>query len=192
MSSGRNDAAGGILRRVENDQLGTICDQIAKLIDVQRETAALAQRDRHRLRALETNHRFENRKAGVGENGFVAFLEQRDDGEVHHRLAARDHAHVLRPHLDAARARNVAGDGLPQFRQALRWAVFRPAFRERFLAGRDYVGRRRKVRLADFEMNDALALRFERARLYQDVERRFDPNTGHFVDQMHGYHVTPA
>ena len=129
--------------------------------------------------AEEANHRFVNREAGVGVDHFIARLEQRQHGEENDRFAARHHRNVLRAHADAARGRNVGGDGLAQIGKALRGAVMRPAFVQRFLGSFHNVGRRREIGLADLQMDNALALRLQRARSDQHIEGRFDPDAAH-------------
>ena len=57
------------------------------------------------------------------------------------------------------------GDGLAEIREARRRAVAGPALVERALAGLLDVRGRRKIGLADLEVNDVLALRLERAGL---------------------------
>jgi hypothetical protein len=43
------------------------------------------------------------------------------------------------------------------------------------------VSRRRKIRLADLEMDDVLALRLERAGALQHFERGLDPDPRHAI-----------
>jgi hypothetical protein len=47
------------------------------------------------------------------------------------------------------------------------------------------VGRRRKVRLADFEMDDVLALRLERTGTLKDFERGLDSVPRHSFRNLH-------
>ena len=92
---------------------------------------------------------------------------------------------MLRTHLNTARARNVRGDGFPQFGLALRGSVVSPTFIERSFGGFDDMGRSRKIGLADFQVNHAATLRFQRTGAHQDVESRFDADAGHSFCQLH-------
>ena len=92
---------------------------------------------------------------------------------------------MLRAHLNAAGARNVRGDGFAQFGLSLGGAVVGPTLVERLLGGLDYVGRRREIGLADFQVNHAAALRFQRTGAHQDVESRFDADAGHSFCELH-------
>ena len=85
------------------------------------------------------------------------------------------------------------GDGLAEIREARRRPVAGPALIERALGGVLDVGRRRKVRLADFEMNDVLALRLERAGTLEDFERGLDPDPRHSFGDLHAlYYLVEA
>jgi hypothetical protein len=47
------------------------------------------------------------------------------------------------------------------------------------------MGRRRKVRLADFQVNDVLALRLEGTGTLEHFERGFDSNPRHPFGDLH-------
>ena len=55
----------------------------------------------------------------------------------------------------------------------------RPALVERLLGGLDDVARRGEIGLADFQMDDVAALRFQRARAHQDIEGGFHADAVH-------------
>ena len=93
--------------------------------------------------------------------------------------------HVLRAHLNAAGARDVRGDGFAQFGLALGGTVVGPALVERLLGGFDDVRRGREIGLADFQVDHAAALRFQRTGAHQDVEGRFDADAGHSFCELH-------
>ena len=44
----------------------------------------------------------------------------------------------------------------------------------------------REIRLADFQVDDVLSLRFERARLHQNGERPFDAQEAYLFGKLHG------
>ena len=161
-------------------------EQAREAVHVEGEAAALFERHRDRRRAAEPDHGFVDRETGIGVDGLVAGFEQREHGEEDHRLAAGNDADVLRAHLNAARAGDVRGDGLAQFGESLGGAVVGPALIERVLAGLDDVGGRREIGLTDFEVNDALALGFQRAGADQDLKRLFHADSGHSLCKFHG------
>jgi len=69
---GRNHAAGGILRRIEDQQPRTRRDLIGELLWIEAEVARLAQINRHPHRTVGFDLRFVDRKPGIGEDHFVA------------------------------------------------------------------------------------------------------------------------
>ncbi len=92
---------------------------------------------------------------------------------------------MLRAYRNAARARNVGGDGFAQFGLALRGSVMSPTSVERIFGGLDDMGRGGEIGLADFQVNHAATLRFQRSGAHQDVESRFDADAGHSFCQLH-------
>ena len=71
------DAAGRILRRIQNDELGPVIDQPGELVHVEPKIQLLAQPNRHRFRADVVNHRLVNRESGIGIDHLVPFFRQR-------------------------------------------------------------------------------------------------------------------
>ena len=65
-------------------------------------------------------------------------------------------------------------------------AVAGPAFVDGALAGLFDVQRGREVGLPDLEVDDALALRFERPGARQDFECGLRPDPGHAFSEFHG------
>ena len=61
---------------------------------------------------------------------------------------------------------------------SLRRPVMRPALIERLLGRLDDVLRRVEIGLADLQVNDAAALRLQRAGLHQNLERGLDAGCG--------------
>ncbi len=80
---------------------------------------------------------------------------------------------MLGAYTDSTRPADIRGNGLAQFGQPLRGPVMRPALIQRLLAGLDDMARRVEVGLADFQVNDAVSLRFQRPRAHQDFEGGF-------------------
>ena len=92
---------------------------------------------------------------------------------------------VLRSDGNAAGTRNVRGDGFAQFGLALGGAVVSPAFVEGLLGGFHYMRRSGEIGLADFQVNHAATLRFQRTGAHQDVESRFNADAGHSFCELH-------
>ena len=65
-------AAGGIVRRIQNDQPGAIGDQRRQFVDIQAEILLLVQADGHRLGPDVVDHRLVNREAGVGIDDLIS------------------------------------------------------------------------------------------------------------------------
>ena len=70
------NAAGGVLRRVDDDQLGAIGDEGSQFFHVQAEIALLAQADRDRKAADVVDHRLVDGEARVGVDNLIAFINQ--------------------------------------------------------------------------------------------------------------------
>ena len=64
-------AAGGILRRVQNDQPGTIVDQRGQFIHIETKIFLFTQADRHRAAADVVDHGLVNREARIGINNLI-------------------------------------------------------------------------------------------------------------------------
>ena len=109
-------AAGRILRRIQNDQLRAIVDQLGELIDIEPEIHLLAQPDRHGFRADVIDHRFVNREPWIGIDDLIAFFDERQDCEKDDRLAAGNHDHFLGRHIYPACLTHILCDRLAQLR----------------------------------------------------------------------------
>jgi hypothetical protein len=68
------DAAGGIVWRIQNDQLCAIGDEPLEFVDVKTEIHLFTELDRHRFCAEEVDHRLIDWEAGVGKNNLVPFI----------------------------------------------------------------------------------------------------------------------
>ena len=67
-------------------------------------------------------------------------------------------------------------------------AVVRPALVERLLGRFDDVGRSGEIGFADFQVNHAAALRFQRPGSHQNIESRFDSDAAHSFCEFHSNH----
>src|SRR5258708_39210702 len=114
------------------------------------------QRNWNRLRAQEIDHRFVNRKSGVGINHFVTGLDQSEHREKDDGLASRNNRDVSGCYLNRACAADVGGYRLTQFQKAGRGTIMSPALVQRLFAGVDDMPRRVKIGFAHFEMKDVV------------------------------------
>ena len=178
------NSARGILRRIQNDELRAVVDERRQFVYVEREVALLAQLDRHGAPADVMNHRFVNREAGIGIDDFVAFIDEREDREEDDRLAAGNDHDFVRRDFHTAGAADIFGHSLAQFGLAGGGAVVCPTAAHRVGAGFDHIGRSIKVGLADFQVDHALTLAFERARLVEDLESGFGAQPRHTAGQL--------
>src|SRR5208282_2193276 len=156
-------AAGRVLRRIQDDQLGALGNQRGELFDIEAKIALLAQWNRNRAPADILDHRLVDGEAGIRVDDFVSLIDEGEDGMENDRLAAGNDHNFLARNRDIASAANVVGNGLAQFGQAGGGAVVRPSMAESVDAGLDDIGRRVEVGLTDFEVNDLFALFFQRA-----------------------------
>ena len=175
----RHDAARGVLRRIENNELGVIGDQRGQLIHVEREVAFLAQLDGYGLAAHVVDHRLVDGETRIGIDNLIAFIDQRQDGVEHDGLSAGDNHHFIGRDRDAARAAYVIGNGLAQSGQAGGGTVMGPALVQRIHGRFHHVGWRVEIGLSDLQVNDALALGFERLGLVQNFKGSFRAQPGH-------------
>ena len=66
-------------------------------------------------------------------------------------------------------------------------AVVRPALVERLLGGFHDVARGGEIGLADLQVDDVLALRFQRAGPHQHIEGGFHPDAVHAFREFHAF-----
>ncbi len=69
-----HNAAGGILRRIQNDQSGSVVDERGQFVDIEREVALLAQVDGHGASANVVDHRLVDGKARIGIDDLISFI----------------------------------------------------------------------------------------------------------------------
>src|SRR5438876_1936556 len=188
----REDAAGRVLRRVDDDQLRLPADPLLEEPEVEAEPRLLQERNRHRHPAHEVDDRFVDGKAGVRVDHLVAAVDERHDREEHDRLrAGRDHD-LLRSDGRAAGGRDVPGDRRAQLGESGRRPVVGRPRVEGALGGVADVLGRVEVGLADLEVNDLLALSFERLGPRQDLEGRLRSEPRHPVRDDHAADYTGA
>ena len=102
------------------------------------------------------------------------------------------------PDLDAPRRRNLRGDSFAELQKSGRRSVLGPALIEGLLAGFNDMFWSRKIRCADFEVDDAFALFFQSLRLCQHFKSGFGSDPIHFFDEFHrslnrdGIFTTPS
>ncbi len=158
-------------------------DLLQDLVHVYVKVAVFAQAVGNRLAAHKPDQRFVNREAGIGIEHLVVALDERQNREEHDGLATRRDDDFARIDGDAEPLRDLAGNGLAQLGKPGGWAVVSPALAQS--AGRclDDVGRRREVRLADFQVDDLFAAGFQFPRADENVKGALRPQAGHAVCQ---------
>jgi hypothetical protein len=87
--------------------------------------------------------------------------------------------------MNPAACGNGLGNGFPEFGQALRGAIMRPALVERLLRGVDNVLRRPEIGFADLEVDDTSSLSFEGPGFDEDLECGFGANSRHGGGKLH-------
>src|SRR5207244_13569443 len=74
-------AAGRILRRIQNDQLGAVVDQPGEFVDIEPEIQFLAQLNRNSLGADIVDHRLINGESRIRVDDLIPFFNEREDAE---------------------------------------------------------------------------------------------------------------
>ena len=142
--------------------------------------------ERHHRAADEEDSCYEeNRDAGIRINHLVTLFDQSENGEEDDGLTAGNDAHVLRADLNAPRLPNVLSNRFAKVRLSLRRTVMSPALVESALGRLSDVGGSIEIRLADFEVNDALALGLERSCAHQHLERGLGADAFHPGSEFH-------
>ena len=163
------DAAGGVLRRIEDDELGLRRDFCLEFVGVECEFARFLEIDRHRHRAVGHDLRLIDRKSRHRVDHLVAGAVVRDrrDRVGDKRLGTGADDDVVRRNVDAAPAADIACSRGAQLVDAGRRRVA-------VLAGSDRrdprvlnVHGRRKIGLSDAKRNDVLALTDQRVHFRQ-------------------------
>jgi hypothetical protein len=150
---------------VQEQQLRLRRDQLFEIRRIEGEIALLPEVHRHRLRAAGDDLRLVDRESRVRVDHLVArpVVGGREDGVGDEGLGAGADHHVLGPDRQAAaHPRHVARRRFAQRIDAGRGRIAVLALADRPDAGFLHVHRRGKVRLADAEADDVLALAGER------------------------------
>ncbi len=154
------DPAGGVLRRVENQQLGLGCDARFELGRVEREIPRLTQRQRHRHGAMRLDLRFVDREARLRIDHLIAgaVIGGAQDRVGDERLGAgADHDFVGR-NLQPAHLTHVARRRFAQLGNAGRGGVAMLALADRLDGRILHVRGCMEIGLTDAERDDVLAL----------------------------------
>ena len=183
----RQDAAGRVLRRVDDQEPGAVGHQRGELGEVHPELALLAEADRHRPGADEAHQRLVDRVPGVGQDHLVAGLDAAQQGEEEDVLGARDHDHLERLDVRPQPPVEEVRDRLAHLEDAAGRRVVGVVGVHRPVGRLDDVVGRREVGLADLEVDDALALRLQRAGPRQDLEGTLGPEVLHPLGELDGH-----
>ena len=173
----RNDAAGRVLRGVEDHEARALAEQCLELGGVEAESALLAERQRHRRRAREAHRRLVDREPRIRVDHLVARTTGCEHREEEKRLRTGGDDDVLGIDRDAARVGKRPGRRLAQDRKPCRLAVVRLAGTNRGDPRLGDMRRRLEVRLADLEVDHVTARCLERACPGEDGERPLGAET---------------
>ena len=190
ISSAREHGAARVVRRVEYDEARVLVDQRRELVKVGVVVELAAQGHGDRLGAAEVHHGGVDGEAGVRVDDLGAGLRERQQGEEHDGLGAGGNDDLLPLVLEAAALTSVAGDGLPDLRDARGGDVVGEARVQRVDGGSLDVGRRLEVGLADLEVNDVDALGLEGLCPRQDLKCRLRSQPAHAFREFHA--ATPV
>jgi len=111
-------------------------------------------------------------KPGLGIDDLVALLAEGEDPEEHDRLGSRGDDDPVGRVVWPPCPLEVVAHGFTELGEARRGDVMRVPAVQGVHGGLDDVGGRVEVRLADLQVDDLAARRFERPGSRQDLERR--------------------
>ena len=114
----RQQSSGRVLRRVDNDQLGSGRDFGLKLLGIETELELLQQGQGDRGAPAKADHGFVDGESRVRKDDFVAFLHQSQDQKKHDGLGSRRDDDPVRINVYRASFPHVVGNGFSQFHQA--------------------------------------------------------------------------
>ena len=180
-----NDAAGGVVGRIQNQQPGAVAKLICQRVQVQRKTALFRQPEGFGLSPQVLDHGLVDGEAGVGVEHLVAGFQQSQQGEEQDGFGAWHHHYLLGRDPDAAAGGDLLGDGFPQLRVALGRAVVCPALLQGGLSGGHNVRLGGEVRLADFQVDNVTSGRFQLAGPRQHLKRRLGSQPTHPLCKAH-------
>ena len=179
------NAAGGVLRAVDDDELRPIGDKVLQFVHIQAEVPILPERNGHGFGARELDDGFVDGEPRVGVDDLITGTRKRHNGVEHDRLATGCHNDLIRVEGYAASGRDLLSDGLAQLGQPRGGTIVGEPLGQGLLAGSHDVGRGVKVRFPDFQVDHVFALCLQRPGLYQHFERRFRTQQGHSVGEFH-------
>ena len=163
-------AARGILRRIQDDELGALVDHCCELIDIEPEIQFLTQMDRHSFRPHVIDHRFVDRESGIRIDDLIAVFAEREDGKKDDWFTTGDNDHFVRHNMHAARVAYMLRNDFAQLHQTGRRPVMREALMQSVRTRVNDVARRIKIGFADLEVNDVAPLRLQRFRFHKHFE----------------------
>src|SRR5208337_998859 len=82
-----HDAAGGVLRGIDDDEFGAVGDKPGQIVDIHHEIALLAKLDGYGFATHVVDHRFVDGESRIGIDDLVALIDQRQHGVEHDRLS---------------------------------------------------------------------------------------------------------
>jgi len=164
--------AGGVARRVEDEQLGARRDGLAQLLRRDFEFGFVGGVENHRLGPGELGHLRVAQPIRRGDDHFVAGLAGGIDDVEAGMFAAAVDDDLAWLVLDAVVALELVGDSLAQFRDAAARRVLGEAVGQRLRGGVLDVLRRVEVRLTGAEADDILALGAQFLGLGRDGQRQ--------------------
>ena len=177
------DPAGGILRRIEDNEPGAIADQRGQFVHIEAEIFLLPQAEGHCPRPGIVNHRLVNREAGIGKYDFIPRIGQSQQSKKNNRLAPGDDHYFFARDPYSARAGDVLRNGLAQLGQAGRGAVVGPALAQGADSSFNHVGRSVEIGLANFQVDNLLTQTLQCPRLVQDFKGSLSPEPRHALSQ---------
>src|SRR5450756_946830 len=166
----RDDAAGGVGWRVDDDKLGTRRDQLDEGVAVKTKVLLLEDGERHRLGAGDVDDRLVDGIRGIGVDGLIAVLEQGHTRRVDDVLGPRADQHLFSRDWDATGPADVLRDRLAEVHTSHGGRVVRVVLLDRPDAGLLDVLGGIEVGFADLHIDHALALAFQFLRLGHDEE----------------------
>src|SRR5947209_2016981 len=172
-------AAGGILRRVQDDDASAVIDLRRELAHVEAEFHLFAQRDRDSFAADEIDHGLVDRETRIGIDDLIPFFNQCKHGEEDDGFAARHDYNFRSIDFHSATMAGVLGYRFAQLGKSGGGAVMRPTTLQGFDAGVDNIARGIEVGLADLEVNDVATFSFESTRFHQNFKCSFRAQARH-------------
>ncbi len=181
----REHAAGGVGRRVDDDQARARRDQRDQLVHVEPEVVRLADGDRYRGRAHEPGDRRIDRVARIGHDHLVAGVDQGHDRVVHDALAADGHEHPVVRDLETTSCAEVGGDRGAQLGDAGERRIVGGAGVEGALGRVADVVRSVEVGFADLEVDHLAPGRLHGPGPRGGLERRLGADVVHARREPH-------